>query len=129
MKVEAYLFGVMALFFAVTGAVYAWYALEPAGTAALTVSCLMSALIALYCVRQRRRGGARLQDRKDVPVHEGTGALDFFPPHSYAPVLSALGTALIAAGVIYGVWLAAIGLGVLAPGIAGFVFEFEDRSA
>lgn len=127
MKAETYLFAGVALFFAITATVYAWFSMEPAGTAALSASFLFSAAIAAYSWRQHLRHGRRLQDRKDAPVHEAAGVLDFFPPHSYAPVLTALACAVLGLGVIYGFWLFLIGLGVLTPGIAGFVFQFNDR--
>jgi hypothetical protein len=126
-KVEAIMFAGVAVFFAITTAVYAWFSLEPAGTAALTVSFLMSALIAFFCWTQYVRRGQRPQDRRNVPVHEGAGPLEFFPPRSYYPALTAAATALLGLGVVYGLWLFIIGVGALAPGIAGFVFQHKDR--
>ncbi|AXK33999.1 cytochrome c oxidase subunit 4 [Streptomyces armeniacus] len=127
MKGEALLFAGVALFFAVTAGVYAWFSLEPAGTAALTVSCLMSALVAFFCWIQYARHGSRAQDRKGAAVGETTGHLDFFPPRSYAPVVTALAFAVLATGVVYGLWLFLIGFGLLAPGVAGFTFQYKDR--
>lgn len=127
MKGEALLFAGVAVFFAVTASVYAWLSLEPAGTAALTVSCLMSALVAFFCWIQYARRGPRAQDRKDAAVAETTGHLDFFPPRSYAPVLTAVAVAVLATGVVYGLWLFLIGFGLLAPGVAGFAFQYKDR--
>ncbi len=130
MKAETYLFAGVAAFFAVTGAGYAfWSTFEPAGTTALTVSFLMSALIAFFCRRQHLVRGRRLQDRKDADIHEGAGPLDFFPARSYAPVITALGASVTTAGIVYGVWLFLLGLGVLGLGVAGFVFENNDRTA
>jgi hypothetical protein len=129
-KAETYLFAGVAAFFAVTGLGYAfWSTFEPAGTTALAVSFLMASLVAFFCWRQYLAKGQRLQDRKEAGIHEGAGPLGFFPARSYAPVVTALGVALLAAGVVYGVWLALIGVGVLAPGVAGFVFENNDRAA
>ncbi|MGK4585652.1 aa3-type cytochrome oxidase subunit IV [Kitasatospora sp. HPMI-4] len=127
MRTEGYLFAGVAVFFGVTGAFYGWLAAEPAGTVALTVSFLMSGLVALFCWTQHVKRGERLQDRNDTPIAEGAGPLDFFAPHSLYPVLCALGTALFALGVVFGLWLAVIGLGVVLPAVAGFVFQYGRR--
>ena len=129
MKGEALLFSGVAAFFAATAAVYGWFSHEPAGTAALIVSFLMSALVAFFLWVQYRRRGRRAQDRGDAEVAETAGPLDFFPPHSGYPVLTAAGTALLGLGVAIGLWLFLIGLGVTAAGVAGFVFEFNRRTA
>jgi hypothetical protein len=127
-KGEAWLFTGVALFFAVTGGSYVVYASEPAGFAALAVSCLMSALIAAFLWRQSYRTGRRPEDRKNVRVKEAGGTREYFPARSYFPVISAAGTALLGLGVIQGLWLFLIGVGVLVPGVYGFVFQNAERT-
>ncbi|MGW0777479.1 aa3-type cytochrome oxidase subunit IV [Streptomyces sp. NPDC054802] len=128
MKTEAYLFAGVALFFLVTDAAYIWFAQEPVGIAALTVSFLMSALIAFFCVVNYRRKGGRPEDRPDSHVSERSGPIDFFPPHSSHPLVTGLGVALLAAGIVFGLlWLSLIGFGVTAAGVMGLVFQFAGR--
>ncbi|WP_175407208.1 cytochrome c oxidase subunit 4 [Streptomyces sp. TRM64462] len=127
MKTEAYLFAGVAAFFLVTDVAYIWFAREPAGAAALTVSFLMSALIAFFCAVNQRRKGSRPEDRKDSEIRERSGPVDFFPPHSPYPPMVALGATVLAVGVVFGLWLALIGVGVLAAGVFGMVFEFAGR--
>jgi Cytochrome c oxidase subunit IV len=127
MKVEAIVFSGVASFFAIVTAGYAPFSDDPAGNAALLVAFLMSSLIAFFLWVQYLRHGARPQDRKDAAVRDGAGPLAFFSPRSYYPVFSAAGTALAGLGVVFGLWLFLIGIGVLAPGIAGFVFQHNDR--
>ncbi|MFF8017011.1 cytochrome c oxidase subunit 4 [Streptomyces sp. NPDC007929] len=127
MKAETALFAGVSLFFAVSATLYGWLSAEPAGTAALVVSCLMSALVAFFLWYRHRRDGLLPKDRKDVPVHEATGPVAFFPPHSAFPVLAAVGTALLGLGAVYGLWLFLIGAGVLLPGVLGFVFQYGAR--
>ncbi|MFC9294503.1 cytochrome c oxidase subunit 4 [Streptomyces sp. NPDC057011] len=129
MKAEAWMFSGVAVFFVVTGGVYARYSTDPAGVAALAVSFLMSALIAAFLWRQFQRGGRRPEDRKGAQVAEGGDRRFSFPARSYAPVTAAVGTALIGLGVVQGLWLALIGFGVLAPGVLGFVFGAGDRAS
>ncbi|GHH84090.1 cytochrome c oxidase polypeptide 4 [Streptomyces sulfonofaciens] len=127
MKAEAYLFTVVAGFFLVTGAVYAGWSREPAGTAALIVSFLMASLIAFFFARTYQRLGSRPEDSKTSEVAERAGPLDFFPPQSPYPVLTAIGAGLAALGVVHGLWLLLIGVGVLLAGVLGLVFEYVRR--
>lgn len=127
MKPEALLFLGVAVFFGASAAVYGWWAGDPAGTAVLTVSFLMAALVTLHLWRQDRRLGTVAQNRGRAEVRETAGPVAFFPPRSYVPVLAAVGTAVLALGVVYGLWLVLVGAGLLAPGVFGFVFQYNDR--
>ncbi|MFI2645796.1 cytochrome c oxidase subunit 4 [Streptomyces sp. NPDC018610] len=129
MKSEAYLFAGVAVFFLLTDAAYIWFAREPAGIAALTVSCFMSSVIAFFCLIDHRRKGERPEDRQDGEVHERSGRIDFFPPHSHNPVVTAAGVTMCAVGIVYGFWLFMIGIGVLAIGVLGMVLEFARRDS
>ena len=57
----------------------------------------------------------------------GSSPVAFFPDESHWPVLTALGFALAATGVVFGLWLFLIGLGVLALGVFGMVFQYAHR--
>jgi hypothetical protein len=127
MKVEAIVFGGVALFFATSAALYGWWSAEPAGTAALVVAFLMAALVAFFCAVQYRRKGRRPQDRTEAEVSDGAGPLEFFPAESWWPVVTALGFAVLCTGVVYGLWLFLIGAGVLARGVLGMVFQYVGR--
>lgn len=124
MKVEALLFGGVAAFFACAAAGYGWWSRDPAGTSALAVACLMAALVSFFCAVQYRRRGRRPQDRRDAEVADASGPLEFFPPKSPWPLITAFGFALTAMGVVYGLWLFLIGFGVLARGVVGMVFQY-----
>ncbi|MFJ9412988.1 MULTISPECIES: cytochrome c oxidase subunit 4 [unclassified Streptomyces] len=128
MKIETYLFGGVALFFAVTSFGYAWWSdREPAGTAALIFAFIMSSLVCFFFFMQHRRRGTRPEDHKDAEVQQRSGPLDFFPPHSGYPLLTAVGFTVAALGVVYGAWLFLIGVGLLGSGVFGFVFQFGER--
>ncbi|MEV6162511.1 cytochrome c oxidase subunit 4 [Streptomyces sp. NPDC052052] len=128
MKSEARLFAGVALFFLLTDAAYIWFAREPAGSAALTVSFLMSALISFFCWANYRRRGTRPEDRPDSEIQERSGIVDFFPPHSAYPVMIAVGMALMALGIVYVVFLFLIGLGITLGGVFGMTFQFAGRN-
>ncbi|WP_328773476.1 aa3-type cytochrome oxidase subunit IV [Streptomyces sp. NBC_00286] len=127
MRTEARLFTGVAVFFAVTAAGYGWFSVEPAGTAALSIAFLMAALVAFFLRVQYRRRGRRAQDRGDAEVVETAGPLEFLPPHSPWPITTALGSVIVALGVVYGLWLVLLGLGVLAHGVFGMVFQYAGR--
>ncbi|PWI43069.1 cytochrome c oxidase subunit 4 [Streptomyces sp. ICBB 8177] len=127
MKAEAYLFGGVAAFFLVTDVIYTWFAKEPAGTAALTVSFLMATIISFFFAMTYRRKGRRPEDVQDSEIRDRAGPLDFFPPHSGYPPMTGLGFALLGVGIIYGLWLFLIALGILAAGVIGMVFEFNGH--
>ncbi|MGC9378779.1 cytochrome c oxidase subunit 4 [Streptomyces sp. MH13] len=129
MRTEARLFTGVAAFFAVTAAGYGWFSEEPAGTAALTVAFLMGSLVAFFLRVQYRKRGLRAQDRGDAEVLDTAGPLDFFPPHSPWPVTVALGAVVLALGIVYGLWLALIGVGVLALAVLGLVLQYAGREA
>lgn len=127
MKVEALLFAGVAVFFGGTAVLYGLWSNDPAGTAALVVAFAMAALVSFFCAVQYRRKGRRPQDRTDAEVADGAGPVEFFPDQSPWPVVTALGFAVAATGVVYGLWLFLIGVGVLARGVAGFVFQYARR--
>ncbi|MGW2074014.1 aa3-type cytochrome oxidase subunit IV [Streptomyces sp. NPDC001953] len=127
MKVEALLFGGVALFFAAAAALYGAWSGEPAGTAVLIVAFGMAAVVSFFCAVQYRRRGRRPQDRTDAEVADAAGPLEFFPPHSPWPLVTALGFSIAALGVVYGLWLFLIGAGVLARAVLGMVFQYATR--
>ncbi|WP_306187641.1 MULTISPECIES: cytochrome c oxidase subunit 4 [unclassified Streptomyces] len=126
MRTEVRLFTGVALFFAVTAADYGRWSAEPAGTAALALAAVMAALVAFFLRVRHRRDGPRAEDRPDAEVIDAAGPVGFFSPHSPWPVVVALGTAVLALGVVYGLWLALLGFGVLGCGVLGMVFQYPD---
>ncbi|AEW92615.1 MULTISPECIES: aa3-type cytochrome oxidase subunit IV [Streptomycetaceae] len=127
MKTETCLFAGVAAFFLVADVVYAVFSHEPAGIAALTVSFLMATLITFFLTVAHRRTGARPEDRRDARIAERAGPLGFFAPRSAFPVLAALGAAVLAVGLVFGLWLFLIGLGLLGGGVAGLVLQYAGR--
>ncbi|MET9417353.1 cytochrome c oxidase subunit 4 [Streptomyces klenkii] len=130
MKTEAVLFAGVAGFFLAAGAVYVWLSgREPAGSAALAVSFVMASLMAFFFAVNYRRRGARPEDDEKAVIADRAGPLDFFPPRSAYPALTALGAAVTALGIVFGLWLFIIGFGVLAAGVGGMAFQYVQREA
>ncbi|MFC5720991.1 cytochrome c oxidase subunit 4 [Streptomyces gamaensis] len=126
MKTEAHLFAGVAAFFLVSDAAYIWWSREPAGGAALTVAFLMASVIAFFCTVTYRRKGRRPEDLRDARIHQRAGVVDFFPPHSGYPPLTAVGATLLMLGIVYGLWLFIIGAGIAMTGILGMTLQFVD---
>ncbi|WP_367319182.1 cytochrome c oxidase subunit 4 [Streptomyces sp. HUAS ZL42] len=130
MRTEALLFGGVAFFFGGTAVFYGvWSHGDPAGTTALIIAFGMAALVCFFCAMHYRRKGLRPQDRADADVADAAGPLEFFPPESHWPVITAAGFAVTATGVVYGLWLFLIGFGVLGAGVFGMVFQYANRGA
>ncbi|MGW7819962.1 aa3-type cytochrome oxidase subunit IV [Streptomyces puniciscabiei] len=127
MKTEALLFGGVAAFFGGSAALYGMWSGEEAGTVALVVACGMAGLVAFFCLIQYRRRGSRAQDRTGAEVADAAGPVAFFPDESLFPIVTALGFALTATGVVFGLWLFLIGVGVLARGVFGLVYQYAHR--
>lgn len=108
-------------------ALYGWWSREPAGTAALVLAFLMASLVAFFLRVQYRRRGLRAQDRGEGEVVDTAGPLDFFPPRSAWPITIALAAVVLALGIVFGLWLALIGFGLLTMGVCGLVFQYADR--
>ena len=124
MRAEAWIFGLVAGFFATTTVVYWFVAEEPAGTTALALSAGLMGLMTFYFWHTSQHMPSRLEDRKDAEIADGAGELGFFSPHSWWPLYCALALAVCVLGVVFGWWLFIIGVGVGALALSGLVFEY-----
>ena len=95
-----------------------------AGTTALALTGGLAFLVGFYTLFTARRIDPRPEDSKDGEIADGAGELGFFSPHSWWPLPLALSTAVIGLGLVFGWWLVAVGVGLLALALVGFVFEY-----
>jgi len=86
MKVEAWVFGFNATFFAIVAPAYWYITGDPTGTAALVMTTGLAALITFYLGFHANKMDARPEDRKEAEVVDGAGELGFFPPYSWWPL-------------------------------------------
>lgn len=124
MKVEAWIFGALAIFCAVVTPVYWLMSKDPTGTAALLLTFLLTLMIAGYLGLVARRIDPRPEDKKTGEIAEGAGELGFFPPQSKWPLFLAMTFVLVCLGPIFGWWLMLIGFGFGAYTLTGWVYEF-----
>ena len=124
MKVEAYLFLGCAIFFGGSDLVYWHFSHDPTGTTALALSVGLAFLIGFYLLFSGRRLPMRPEDDPEGEIHEGTGELGFFSPHSWWPLFVALAAGTAALGVAIGWWMFLIGMLAVLLSMIGFVFEY-----
>jgi hypothetical protein len=123
-RVEAWLFGALSIFFAVVAPIYYLMSRDPTGTAALILTFFLVVMLFGYLGLVSRRIDPRPEDRSDGEIAEGAGELGFYAPHSIWPLYCALTVTLIALGPVFGWWLMIIGFGVGAITLTGWVYEF-----
>lgn len=128
MRSERWIFGVLAVYFGVVAAIYAWVTysegkLEWAGTVALALSAIMAAIITVYLFIAGRKLH-RLEDDKDAEIAQGAGTIGFFPPKSIWPLWLAVTISVMCLGPVFGWWLTMVGAGIGIWSLSGLVFEF-----
>jgi Cytochrome c oxidase subunit IV len=124
MRVEAWIFGILSIFFAVVTPIYYFLSHEPAGTAALILTFFLVLMITLYFGLVARRIDPRPEDRKFGEVSEGAGDIGFFPPQSKWPLFVALNFVLVVLGPVFGWWLMILGFALGSLTLTGMVYEF-----
>lgn len=124
MKSETWIFVTCTIFFMLVAPAYWLITYDPTGTAALTMTTLLTALVSFYLGFHANKMAPRPEDRKDGEIAEGAGELGFFPPYSWWPLWCGVTLAMIVLGVVIGWWLSIIGgvLGVVA--LQGLIFEY-----
>lgn len=124
MKVEAWIFGINAIFFALITPIYWLSAEDPTGTSALVMTSALCLLVTFYLGFTARRMEPRPEDRAEAEIIDGAGELGFFPPYSWWPLWCALTVSVIALGVAVGFWLVIIGVGFGSITLTGWVMEY-----
>jgi hypothetical protein len=127
MKVETWLFGAGALFFAPIGVVYGilttWK--EPVGPVALLLTAGLSVLIGIYLFITGRRIDPRPEDDWAAPIEAAAGEYGFFAPYSWWPLPLGASAAVVFLGLAVGWWLVIIGIGFGTIAIVGWVYEYS----
>src|SRR5690554_3391138 len=149
MKVNAVIFWVLAVFFALVAAVYtgwSWmvsnqqleeYAQrvgpggitaghpEWAGTVALWLCAVLAGFLAFYVGKSyKSQGGELPEDRLDANIDDGDPELGHFSPWSWWPIVLAGAISLITLGIAIGYWIALIGGVALAISLVGWTYEY-----
>ena len=125
MKIETYIFGINAVFFALVAPAYWFIAKDPTGTAALVMTALLTILVTFYLGFHAKNMDPRPEDRQEGEIAEGAGELGFFPPYSWWPLWAAATAALaFYALALTAWWLLFIAVGLASVAVSGWVFEY-----
>jgi hypothetical protein len=123
-RVEAWIFGGLTIFFVIVTPIYWLMSHDPTGTAALILTFFLTLMIAGYFGLVARRMPLRPEDRKDGEIAEGAGELGFFPPQSKWPLFCALTFVPVVLGPVFGWWLLFLGFAFGAVTLTGLIYEF-----
>jgi len=124
MKVEGVLFAFLALFLFTCAVLYWLLSGDPTGFTCLLLSGGMTFIIGYYVLFTARRLEARPEDRPDAEIAEGAGEVGFFSPHSWWPIILAAAFATTTLGLVFGPFLALIGILAVILAAFGFVLEY-----
>lgn len=125
MKIEAWIFGITAIFFGLISPTYWIITSEWVGTVALAMTALLAVMIAAYLGFHASKMDARPEDREEGEIAEGAGELGFFPPYSWWPLWCAITFSVFTYSVALGAWWLSIIGGVFGMiAIIGWVFEY-----
>ena len=124
MRVNAIIFAILGVFFTIVTVVYWVLSGDPTGTTALAFCIGLSGIIGYYMFFLNRRLPDQPEDSKTAEVSDGAGELGFFSPHSAWPITLAGAASVTVLGLIFGVWLAIIGVFLILWAAVGFLFEY-----
>jgi hypothetical protein len=125
MRTSGIIFVGMTVFFAVVTPIYWLLSGDPTGTTVLVLTFGLTAMLAFYLMFvANRMGGSPPEDRPDGEIYENAGELGFFAPKSWTPLYVAGGSTVLVLGLVFGWWLALIGLGLLTAALFAWVYEF-----
>ncbi len=127
MKVEWRLFAGAGAFFAVTASLYWFVSYEQAGTAMLALSVPAFLMLGGFLLVQSRRHGPRPEDRGDASRADGEEEIGYFPSSSIWPLVLGLGAVALANSLVFGLGLAALGLGLIVTAAVGYAAEANSK--
>lgn len=127
MKVEGRLFALVAAFFFFIALVYWYVSRDPIGTTALVMSGALGFLVAFYILYTSKRVYPRPEDRLDAEIDEADPEYGFYSPHSWWPLAVGFATFLVVLGLIFAVWIIALGVAILMISLVGWLFEYYRK--
>lgn len=142
MRVNANIFWVLAVFFAIVCAGYTVWSyidyssnplselknelgIEWVGTLALGLSSVMSVFLAFYIsITRRAQGGELVEDIPTAEIDDGDPEVGHFSPWSWWPFVLGLGLALVFLGLAVGIWIIFLGAPIVVLAVIGWQFEY-----
>jgi hypothetical protein len=123
MRSNGVIFAIICIFCIVADIVYWLTSKDPTGTACLGITAGLAFLISFYLLMVVRRFGVQPMDNIDAEISDGAGVVGHFTAASWYPIMIASAATITVFGLIFGVWLAMIGLAFVFGGVTGLLFE------
>jgi hypothetical protein len=123
-KVEGRIFALGTIFFVAISAIYWYVSRDPIGTTALALCGALTFLVGFYVLYTAKRVYPRPEDREDAEIDEADPEYGFYSPHSWWPLFMGFATAVVFAGLIFAVWVVALGVLFLILALVGWLFEY-----
>ena len=137
MKVESLFLLFLGAFFGIVGLVYWVWGYDDGGGVMLLGATLLGFLPGSYYFfwHQRFHGrkyffwgtvhapGDRPSDREDAELADGAGTVDSFPGSSIWPFVLGMGAFTVVLSLVFGVWLAFIGVPLILTALTGVTAE------
>lgn len=123
MRQEGRLLIGLGIFFGVICAVYWLWSHEDAGGVMLFGGMLMGFLPGSYYFWWSRRMKSRPEDRSDATIADGAGVISAFPGSSIFPFVLGMGCFLSVLAMVFGIWLALPGVGLVLWALLGATAE------
>jgi hypothetical protein len=124
MKIEAMIFAIVTVFFAIVTPVYWFLSKDPAGTTTLTVTFGFGGMIAFYFMLVSRRIRPRPEDRSDAEIQDFAGEYGFYAPNSWWPLAAATAVGVVFIGLVFAWFVFIIGIALAAVAAIGWIFEY-----
>ncbi len=123
MKTEGNIFAGLAVFFLVIATIYWFTSYEDAGSVLLLTTAFLGTIPGAYLILTSRKHPPRPEDQADADIADGAGRVGSFPEYSVWPLVLALGLAIAAVGLVFGIWMAFPGFILVAIGVPGAILE------
>jgi hypothetical protein len=123
MKIEALFLIFLGVFFGCVGLIYWFLSYEDGGGMMLLGTSLLGFVPGSYYFFWHRRMGDRPSDRKDASMEEGSGVIESFPGSSIWPFVLGMGAFTTVLAMVFGVWLAFIGIPLILTALVGVTAE------
>jgi len=127
-RIEGGIFGLGAIFFWFVAAAYWYLSNDEIGTTAIAMTGFLAGLVSVYLLVTSKRVYPRPEDREDANIDEADPEYGFFSPHSWWPLVVALGAAVIVMGLVFAVWLIVLGVFLLMIALVGWLYEYYRGS-
>lgn len=123
MKSERGIYLIIGIFFFLITVIYFLWSGEAGGTIMLFAAAGLGIMPGLYFAWWARRMTPRPEDRSDATLEDGAGPVGAFPANTIWPFVFGMGAALTGLSLVFGAWLAVVGIGFILSTVFNVTLE------